>query len=223
MATDYKTIFEMFCGQDELRLDFMTPFKQGDNYYATDGHALICVPCSIVKLDYKEQETPNCKAVMPTDHTCSLPIPVKELRAKLTPVMVDEMKSKMEKCNECGGDGEVEYEYWTSKKTYTMDADCPICEGEGSVGKDKPTGNKIPDPEAMYQIDGVLFGYEYLDRLIKVCELLDVDAAVKVAGAENKGNLFLCSDVKVLIMPRVLIEKDAQFKVIELSYELADV
>src|SRR3990170_3679542 len=63
-----------------------------------------------------------------------------------------------------------EVEYNTHIETYYHEADCPLCEGAGSITKTdaKPTGKTIPNPSQKYKMQGTGFFYWQLKRLVDV-------------------------------------------------------
>lgn len=201
---DFNKAFELFVSTDDYRANISVPFKQNGVYYATDAHAMIIMPVGLVKLDYSEQEMPKLDSIIPKEN-CNIMINISELEAKLIPEMIDEIieDKKEDRCNECNGDGEVEFEYDASNGIHYIDADCPVCEGTGKIEtkSKKNTGKKIINPDKIYRIFGVFYMYKQLKRLIDACHILGVEEITQIYNATNNGNLFACGSVKILIMP----------------------
>lgn len=220
---NYDQVFQLFISNDELRPLMCHPYKQGGKYYATDAHSMIILPIEKANLDYPEQDKPISDAVVPKETTCNIEIKISDLEAKLIPEIIDEIieEEKEDKCEECDGDGEVEFEYDATSKnkwqSFTMEADCPICEGAGTITETikKPTGKKIPNPAKKYKMFEVGFMYEQLKRLIDACNLLGVETITKTYGTPTNANIFKCGDAVILIMPAMSYEvPEEEFTVI---------
>ena len=65
----YDQILERFSGIDTLRLELLTPFNyEGTtNVFATDAHALVCIPANLCEKEYKTQKKPNVSAIIGKD------------------------------------------------------------------------------------------------------------------------------------------------------------
>ena len=68
-----------------------------------------------------------------------------------------EHKPKSSKCPECNGKGVVELEYESfypdenGETTFTVHADCPICEGTGVIYRDAETDKMVIDESAVFR------------------------------------------------------------------------
>ena len=62
--TDYETIFNMFKGCDYNREYLMQPFKQNDNYIATDTNSMIILPIDKAELPFESQTKPACDSII---------------------------------------------------------------------------------------------------------------------------------------------------------------
>ena len=200
---NYDKAFQLFVNKDDFRESFHQPFKFKDKYFASDGHGLMFLPTKEVKLPYPETEKTSFAAVIEKEETLNQEINISELEGKLIPVMIDEItEEKIEqKCTECDGDGEVEYEW----KTHNLKGDCPVCDGSGNLNRieSKFTGEKIAAPNKQYKLFGVIFSYYQLSRLVTACKLIGGEKIIKRFGETNSGNLFRCDNAGFLIMPMI--------------------
>ena len=196
---NYKKAFLLFTEKgDSIRSGFAHPFRQKQNYCATDGTALIWMPATIIELDYLEQEKPDIGAVIPKNKTHNIVINIAELKAKLIPNMIDEeLAEDVEtKCKNCKRTGEIECDLGFSH-------DCVECDGFGTISSvyKKSTGNKIAFSGKIFKLYGVIFQYCQLKRLVDACEFTSVENITKEYGEGLEGNMFNCGEAKVLIMP----------------------
>lgn len=204
---NYDKAFQLFTNKDDIRESFKQPFKYKDKYFASDGWGLMFLPTKEAELLYPESEKTNFAAVIEKEEILNQEITISKLEEKLIPEMVDEIKEEKieQKCTECDGDGEVEYEYDTYRETHYLKGDCPVCEGSGNLNKteSKLTGEKIANPNKQYKLFGVIFSYYQLNRLVLACKLIGGEKIVKKFGETNNGNLFRCNNAGFLIMPMI--------------------
>lgn len=208
---NYQELFNLFINDDELRPEMNHPYKQGNRYFATDATAMVFIPCDRVELNYPEQDKPQSDKVIPRDKTMQVVISISEIESKLTPEMIDEEidKVKKEKCSECDGEGQVEFEYYGNKRTYTIEEDCPECGGAGDleIEYSEKTGRKIPNRNKQFFMHDVGYMYYQLERLIKAARICGVETVVKTFGTRTNASVFdLGNDITVLIMPTMIDE-----------------
>jgi hypothetical protein len=196
---DYNKLFSLFTCKDtgNNRPYYKQPFKQDGMYYATDGHVLIFMPSEICQLDYRDQDKPACKGVIPIEGE-SVPINISLLEAEInakTP-LVDEFLIKERECSNCYGEGEVECDMG-------HDHDCPDCDGSGIIEGKNPTGNKVKDEKSILTIFGSFFSYIQIERLINASKELNEPVIYKIAGEGQRVFLFKVGECKILICPCV--------------------
>jgi hypothetical protein len=118
--------------------------------------------------------------------------------------LIDEYNEEDEKivCKTCNGDGEVEWGF----EHYTMDHECPVCEGEGSVDNTarKKTGNMIPDLEEIASIGETRLSFHRIKSLIAAAEILGVEE-IEIIYLDDLNRLcpvtFGLGEARVLLMP----------------------
>lgn len=98
-----------------------------------------------------------------------------------------------EVCPECDGSGKVEFEYHSYNKNefgeddFVIDAECPICEGEGTIYREKESGETKLDEESIISFKG----YDSKLRaivIIKLKEAMDVFNVNEVDVLSVKGH-----------------------------------
>ena len=80
------------------------------------------------------------------------------------------------KCEACDGCGRVEWEFSYGGRAYDMDADCPVCEGEGSEECPRCGGQAVL-PEPGIEVGRVLINPAYLRIMATLpgCQIAPVD------------------------------------------------
>lgn len=109
---------------------------------------------------------------------------------------VKERKTKKIKCPECNGEGVVEFEYESfypdedGKTTFTVHADCPLCEATGFIYRDVETDKMVIDESAVFRFSGHegFFSVVILMKLLRLMNLVD----------ENRCDI-MCIDDKLVI------------------------
>jgi hypothetical protein len=145
------------------------------------------------------------KTVYPIEYNQTKFIYLSQLKEAFSkaPLLDDYDETEVE-CSACYGEGEVEYEFSHGRKDYTIESECPVCEGQGVIiGKsDKPNGKKIIDYTKLITIGNSTFNIERLQDVVKVAELLGVkNISLVFQGKPSQGNLFKVGDAEILIMP----------------------
>lgn len=213
---NYQEIFNLFCEKEPtIRVDLLVPHIASGNYVATDRVSMIYCPTKNIQLDFIKVETEKAEKydkIFSTESNCHIKIKVSELESGLIPSMIDEFKvvGKDVDCDECGGQGEVDWEYSARHRTYTENFDCPVCDGFGLSAREKtvPTGNKIPDEKKMFHLLGSYFYYKQLIRLVNACKMIGVQEITKIYGGEIKQNIFQVGEFKIVVMP---LSRDSEY------------
>lgn len=148
-----------FCNAHDPRTSLRQPWTLGEYTYASDGHSIIRVPriaditgegVSIIHLPWDHDSITEWHPV-PSDIPDSRRVECKSC----------EGTGKIITCEDCNGDGEVQYEYSSlSGKTYDADIECPVCEGRGKMNGD---GERCEDCDGHgYSFESVAVKVEYL-------------------------------------------------------------
>lgn len=202
----YEEILSWFTSND-LLIDWMIkPFLVGDKVVATDAHCLVAVPNITDRSRTDRSE--KTKGVYPYEPNLSIEFSLEIFKDALQKVPVidgfDE-ETKTIKCDECSGSGEVEFEYWSSKKgTFEIKSDCPVCEGEGEKEETikKLNGTKVLDYSKYISIYGSVFRVENIERIIRIADLFNVNS-LRLVYYKNPTSpaVFIVGECEVLIMP----------------------
>lgn len=157
--------------------------------YATGVFAAIRVPLTEVEHESiaEDQFSAKVSRLFRTEET-SVSLP-------LSTVAVDAFvpKDRIRECKECKGSGTVDYEYESSDgSTYSMNADCPVCDGDGEVGKEKP--NYI-------RCNGHVFSADSIHKLCQVRDMIGGDITMTCVGSPNQASQFRVGVCDVILMP----------------------
>lgn len=205
---NYTELLEMFVGDDriEMKKPFVAVGDVESYYVATDGISMIYFDARELYLPFKtnkmsERTVEYIKAI--DDCTQKSEISVAVLSEFIVPEMIDEMieVKDVQECELCEGKGSTE---WTCDQ-YTQEHECPKCDGDGIITttRKEQTGNKIPNYQAAFMIDGTIFSYYVLDRLLKAAKLVGTETIVhRYFDEPMKQNYFeLGHGIVVLTMP----------------------
>jgi hypothetical protein len=206
----YESILKIFTSKDDFRNWMQTSFLVGKKVVATNGWSLVAVPKFNNSYEDNSEKT---KTVYPIEYNCDKDILITEIKKAIAKApLIDCFDEQKEKYDACYGDGEVEYEFSHRMKDYTIEHECPICDGQGITYKTSaiPNGKKEIDYFKHIRIGNSIFNIKRLEDLIKTAELLESDKVklVKQTGSQQT-NLFAIKDVEVLLMPVMVSSEEA--------------
>lgn len=103
------------------------------------------------------------------------------------------------KCDECEGEGVVDWEYQEWEKEF----DCPKCDGNGLLEESKliPSGNKTFEKDDRVLVFGAYLSPELFCKLIEVKELLGGEIKLVFTGSNSQHVTFEVANCIVFIMP----------------------
>lgn len=189
--------------------DWMTePFNANGKSMATNGYYLVATPiCG----DFINRED-KIKSVYPLEHNQNKRIKLQEIKDKLALFpTVDCFDETEQECNACYGSGTVDFEFEYSRKTYEMEGECPVCEGEGTTLQTSktPNGKKELDYNKLFQIGVCAFNVDLVNKLIFIAESIGVDEVVLVSQTlPHRPSVFLIDDVEFLAMSTINSDLD---------------
>lgn len=176
-------LLNLFTDYDEIRPYMAFPFFHPtyNEVWATEGHVIIRI--SPDRLNGHYEPVKGCeKLKLPkVSNPCELSCTLAAIRQALDACpLVDEVLTEEyeEECKECGGTGEVEWEYTDDDlETHYHDFDCPKCGGDGVImrEKEKHTGKKVHDDKAIIKIGNAIFFWYYLDIVAKALAHIGAD------------------------------------------------
>lgn len=214
VASAYDVILEMYKSSDDLRVQFTKPFFINDLAISTDASSMVFFDKKLCKeLEYFTGKDPNnIISIIPTLRNESFNFSLEILNNALAKCpLIDEIliEETEEECEECDGEGCVEYEYKSKLKSFYTEMDCPICDGQGifTTETKTPTGNKVLDLDKSIQIKQSSFAAKQLSKLAKVAELLNENTITLVYQiAAQQGSIFKIGQVEILVMPTMLFD-----------------
>lgn len=198
----------MFTDEDELRPYLRIPFLNlaYNEVWATEGCVIIRISPERLNGHYEPikgyEDLKLPKIINPCQLSCTLVSIRQALDAcpLVNEVITEETE---EKCKECGGTGDVEWEY-TDDDLYTHyhDFDCPKCGGDGVVRREKEihTGKKVHDEYAIVKIGNAMFRWYYLEIVAKALEHIGADVISITANEPFGMTEFVFDGIKIGIM-----------------------
>lgn len=214
----YDDILKMFVSEDTLRPQFLKPFFIDNLAIATDAHSLVFFDknlCDENLLPF-DRKPESVLSVIPKERNENFLISIESLKSAISKCpLIDEMKDNKKTCNACYGEGDVEYVFEYGGMDYELEHECPVCDGEGTIGKDIPTGNKITDKDAPIKIKHSCFSVNYISKLIRIAETLGEDKIfLTLSTGKHNITVFKIKNVELLLMP--LCIENGEKDVIEL-------
>lgn len=208
-------LFKIFCGTDEIRPKMLLPFEFDGKIYATDAHKLIRCDKSILEFELTNTYPPlNCASVIPKTN-CNRVVKTKfeDFDIFKTADAFDKFGEDI-KCNECDGEGEVEWDYKNHSKT----DDCPICSGSGYSSEVRfvKNGKKTFENLAYLTVDGVFFNINVFKSIFEAQKIIgDEIVSLNICTKTNPA-LFKIGNYEFVIMP--ILNTDYDIPLLELSF-----
>ena len=196
-------VLGLFIDKNSERLELTCPFIRDGYVFATDASILIRVKKEFTKNKYSDGKINANNAFINTDSEITMTL--NELKNTLLEVpKVEEVETIGEDiiCDECDGDGFVEWEY----KHWEKDFECPICDGSGYLheSREVKTGNYVPDKYHKIKIADRYIAVKYATIIIEALELLKVkQIKVKYQANQPLEQLIINIDenIDILVMP----------------------
>lgn len=201
-------LLAMFTNPDGIRAFTYVPFLHPvyNEVWATDGHVIIRISPDRLNGHYEPvkgcEELKLPKVLEP----CHLSCTYKAIRQALDECpLVDEVvtEENEEDCKECGGTGEVEWEYTDDNlHRHYHGFDCPVCGGSGVVthNLETHTGKKVYDEEAIVKIGNAFFLWFYLDIVAKALKHIGADT-INITANDHLGRTeFVFDGIKIGLM-----------------------
>jgi len=194
-------ILNNFCSKDELRPWMKHPFNAFERTLSTNGWVLISVP----KISEYEDKTELIKNVFPVIHNIEKHYEVEKLEKALAKCPTeDDFDSVITKCDACNGDGVVDFEFTFKGKTYDIEDDCPVCDGEGEIEtfSNIPNGKKRYDETKLIKVNECGLSAWRISDIIFVAKKLKQKTITLIHNTSPLSScLFRIGDVEMLVMP----------------------
>ena len=207
-----KKALQMFC--EEKGKAFDKPFindKDNGRLLASDRKMMLLVKPELLQEAYDSgsQRLPNFEQGENSD----IPITFANIdnaftKFKLIPEKISK-DGQPKECPECNGEGTVEYYYEADNgRTYYKEEDCPVCHGDGLRDDYEliETGRMVLPDQCYYQIKGVNFGAELINRAVEALRLMGFDSmTLKEIHPKNGNKFFICEGIELWIMPCIVL------------------
>lgn len=198
-------LLEMFTEPDGVRAFTYIPFLHPiyNEVWATEGHVIIRINPDRLNKHYEPVKGCEKLKLPKVLKPCHLSCTYKAIRQALDECpLVDEIvtEGNEEDCRECGGFGEVEWEYTDDNlHTHYQDFDCPVCGGSGVITHklEKHTGKKVHDEEAIVKIGNSFFRWYYLDIVAKALAHIGADVISVTANDPMGMTEFVFDNIKI--------------------------
>lgn len=204
MKNQHQILLETFCSKDEMRPWMTKPFVIGNKILATDAHVLIELPYSGTEHKEDPEITAKLKHLYPFEQNMECHFDAQALQKILdTAPKVPKYATKEGECPECDEWNEVEFTYRCAEGIFTMDGECPVCEGSGlAYIEDKSKATLVFEENNIAVIGNSPFGLNILNMLALVAKTLDQKRiTILHQTTPNKSSLFKVGDAKILLMP----------------------
>lgn len=196
-------LFELFCDPHSIQLFKQKPYYETrrKKVFSTNGQLLIMMNPSILSESYEEIEKPLIYTVFRDSMEGCFTF--ESLKKVLVSFEMEEEQVIIEEggeCEECGGSGEVEWEYTDlDGKSHFHDNDCPVCNGDGMFeGVCKSTGFMIPTEDSTVRIGKSFFRGIEAQKLLWTMEYFNVDKA-EFSESEKSVSVTLDNGVQIAI------------------------
>lgn len=199
-------LLEMFT--DGVRAFTYAPFLHPvyNEVWATDGHVIIRISPDRLTKRYEPikgcEELKLPKVLKPCRLSCTYKAIRQALDAcpSVNEVVTEEHE---EECKECGGTGEVEWEYRDDNlHTHYHDFDCPMCGGDGRIihKKETYTGKKVHNENAVIKFGNTHFRRFFLDIVAKALAHIGADVVSITANDPYGMTEFVFDGIKIGMM-----------------------
>lgn len=183
-------LFELFCDPHTSFAETHKPYyePQHKKVFSTDGYIVIFINPNMLLGSYEESEFPSIRKMTLTSAEGYFTF--ESLKKTLESFGMEEEQVIIEKggeCEECGGSGEVEWEYTDlDGESHFHDDDCPVCNGDGTTeGVFKNTGFMMPTEDSTVRIGKSFFRGIEAQKLFWTMEYFKVDKAAFSESAKS--------------------------------------
>ncbi len=199
--------------EDEIRVNFWTPFRINNFAYATNGFIICRIPLDLCETDI----------ALPSDDKFRDSVSELHFEGKIYQLLdkafVDKVldwpmveKNGLKTCTACDGDGEVVYTFRHGRKTFEHLTDCPVCDGEGEEEDETLPKGFFPDDSLFVKLGCHRFGYITLSILAEVVKLFPNSDIMTSLNIElYTTQIFKIDKIDFLVMPVYETEKMTKY------------
>lgn len=192
---------KLICSNDDLRKWMTEPFSVGNHTASTNGWSLLVIE---KKSDYPDMSE-KTKSVYPVELSFTNKLEIAKVKEAIRKIpLIDCYDKVISKCDACYGNGNVDFEFEHKGRTYEVESECPVCDGEGQTEQisKTPNGKKEIDVSKYVRLGVDRLNIERLFELIKVAELKGVDEVLYQLPVGNKPVAFkIGCDTILFLMP----------------------
>ena len=204
-----KELFELFCDKEHYNEKSHEPFLNVvyNEVWATDGYLVVAVKPELVSGRYREN---RLSMNTPFGKVCDRTVTLKAIKDALSklPMMEENFEDEGEKCDECGGSGDVEYKYISKDGfTYATKLYCPICNGHGYVnGVVEKLGRMVADLHAPIRLGEAYIMAHMISKIAQAMELLGIDELIMAHNGRRDDDTveayeLQADEVRFFVMP----------------------
>jgi hypothetical protein len=205
----YDKALSLWVSHDKTRPEFTRIFNYEGNVIATNLYALAYCDEAYIIEDFEPfaGKTKFSEVMIAPPYEENMELRLTDIIAALNACeQAEDMNCTDDTpCDDCQGDGVVEFEYVSKKgRTYEKEIECPVCNGDGIKGRYYKTGKMKPVDYATIQIGKRFFGASMLGLVVKTMETLDVLAINILNPSAESGQMLLkANDLYIIIMPKM--------------------
>ena len=199
---------QQFCDLESQAEYKNAPFINGDYVVATDAHIMAIVNKEIVD-DYSTLKEPERDYVGYIEKSCAgnlsktYNITLEQLKNAESQVEIDTEEYHV--CEDCNGDGTVDFEYISMRgESFIVTDECPVCKGTGISSDYKYLKNRdgwYCYKETTIDIDGIWLNPNYIECVINTMNECGVKECILESYGTNKHNIFhINNNVKIVVM-----------------------
>ena len=163
----YSQVLELFYDPESARELVQHPHNGGGRTWATTGTTLVSVPTIG---EYPEDQFETIRTILEHPNT-NIKIDLQQLRDWIDDIPVKKVNNNVVTCDACDGFGEVDYVFEHDGEEYTLEADCPVCDGQGTYEDEEN-----PDWENVIETRFLkMYGQYYIcDSIKKLVDAADI-------------------------------------------------
>lgn len=200
---------KLICSNDDLRKWMTEPFSVGNHTASTNGRSLLVVEKKSDHPDMSEKT----KGVYPVELSFTNKLEIAKVKEAIEKIpLIDCYDKVISKCDACYGNGNVDFEFEYKNRTYEIEGECPVCEGEGQTEQvsKTPNGKKEIDLSKYVRLGVNRLNVQRLFELIAVAELKGVGEVLYQLPIGNKPVAFKVGDDTILFLMPVAVSVDIE-------------
>lgn len=193
-------LLERFKAENDIREWLNKPFNCCERTIATNAYSLIAVPLIEGYGEAPEKSANYIKDMLSNANEGESATFKTQALKDVVDVWRMEDIAKTADCEACDGDGVVTYEFYYDHKTYDLDEDCPVCEGEGYIEDSSVIEGQKPK-DGTVKLHKCNFKIQRIMDLLYVLTELGVDEFTTRTISLTQPTSVTLNDVTVILIP----------------------